>query len=411
MDNRCIILTKRYKVCKNKFYKNGCCRRHFNDEFELKFKLLKEIKEYQKNYVPKLHDELLKNIKEHDNFQLSRVKQLLTLDQPAQRSEEWFEIRKSRITASEYSSCIKYDEYLQNLMKNNILKINKSLKLNAPSCSSYKSRIRFLGIKSGIIESPFTNNKYCEWGKKYEEIATRIYQHLYNVKVYEFGLLQHPHIDFLAASPDGISEDGIMLEIKCPFTDRDIGAPKIDYWMQMQLQMEVANLHYCDFLDMRIREYSREQYMNDNVSTYKGLILIIRKGNQSSLSDNYWNNEFNYFYPDFQKTEDEQIDEINRFIKEEIIEKKVELNKFIFGEYQAMIKYWYVEDYRNTRIARDKWWFYVYALPQLKEAHKLIKYYKDNPTKFKGKIPQQKDKIQLPTSYGKCILLSSSDDE
>ena len=32
-----------------------------------------------------------------------------------------------------------------------------------------------------------------------------IYEHIYNSKVGEFGLIQHPTISYLGASPDGVS--------------------------------------------------------------------------------------------------------------------------------------------------------------------------------------------------------------
>lgn len=41
-----------------------------------------------------------------------------------------------------------------------------------------------------------------------------------NTKIYEFGLMKNPHHDFFGASPDGISELGVMLEIKCPYKRR-----------------------------------------------------------------------------------------------------------------------------------------------------------------------------------------------
>ena len=202
------------------------------------------------------------------------------IKQPEQRSPEWFELRKGKITASEYSACIKYDEYLKELTDNHIMKVQKSIKVGSTSCSSYSSRHKYIGVKSGIIARDFCQNEFTQWGVKYEPIATSIYEYDVGTEVVEFGLLPHSTIPFLGASPDGITKNGIMLEIKCPFSDRQIGVPNIGYWMQMQLQLEVADMNYCDFQDCRIREYRNfEEYEKDDVSKYKGMILTLRYGN------------------------------------------------------------------------------------------------------------------------------------
>ena len=62
-----------------------------------------------------------------------------------------------------------------------------------------------------------------------------------------FGCIRHPTINFLAASPDGIDEDGTMIEIKCVYSRKITGIPKKVYYDQMQLQMEVCNLNKCIF--------------------------------------------------------------------------------------------------------------------------------------------------------------------
>ena len=78
------------------------------------------------------------------------------------------------------------------------------------------------------------------------------YEYINNTKVNEFGCIKHTKHDFLAASPDGIVCDmssnlyGRMLEIK-NVVSRTITGAKMEYWIQMQLQMEVCDLNECDF--------------------------------------------------------------------------------------------------------------------------------------------------------------------
>jgi hypothetical protein len=84
---------------------------------------------------------------------------------------------------------------------------------------------------------------------------------MYDTKVEDFGCIQHESYLFIGASPDGINVDsksdryGRMLEIK-NIVNREInGIPKKEYWIQMQLQMEVCDLEECDFLETKFSEY------------------------------------------------------------------------------------------------------------------------------------------------------------
>jgi hypothetical protein len=108
-------------------------------------------------------------------------------------------------------------------------------------------------------------NTPLHWGQKYEPLTVMIYEREYNTKVEDFGCIQHSLYKFIGASPDGIivNKDsdryGRMLEIK-NVVSRDInGIPKKEYWIQMQLQMEVCDLDECDFLETKFVEYPDEQ--------------------------------------------------------------------------------------------------------------------------------------------------------
>ena len=83
--------------------------------------------------------------------------------------------------------------------------------------SNYGSSKSVLKQKCGL-GAKFRGNVFTRWGTKYEEVATEIYRIKYNTTVIEFGCLGHPKYSFIGASPDGITPDGIMLEIKVPKT-------------------------------------------------------------------------------------------------------------------------------------------------------------------------------------------------
>lgn len=177
-----------------------------------------------------------------------------------QRSTEWIVFRQNHITAS-------------NLWK--ILFSDKSRnQFIYEKCTQQKSN------KSEIsecvnIESPM------HWGQKYEPLSIRLYEHIYNTKIKDYGCIPHNKIQFLAASPDGINVDpgnpryGRMLEVKNVYSRVIDGIPKMEYWVQVQIQLEVCDLNECDFLETKFKEYiDEEDYKNDTQANYKGVMLM-----------------------------------------------------------------------------------------------------------------------------------------
>jgi hypothetical protein len=115
-------------------------------------------------------------------------------------------------------------------------------------------------------------------GHCYEPISVMLYEHIFNTKIADYGCLRHSKYDFLGASPDGLNIDensfkyGRLLEIKNVTSRGLTGLPKKEYWVQMQLQMEVCDLDECDFFECDFKEYDDEEaFMNDgNEKTKKG---------------------------------------------------------------------------------------------------------------------------------------------
>jgi len=173
------------------------------------------------------------------------VSELQKLELPEQRSLEWFELRKRLLTASSLASALGHDYF--------------------------KSRNQLIYDKTSSEEIPYISNPITEWGVKYEEIATKFYEHLNNLKIIEFGLIPHPKFKIFGASPDGICSNdspdeyiGRMLEIKCPPKRKFTKSVPKHYWFQMQGQMECCDLEECDFLQVKIVEYvDIDEYLKD----------------------------------------------------------------------------------------------------------------------------------------------------
>lgn len=155
------------------------------------------------------------------------VSALKKIIQPEQRSLAWYAQREGMITASDWAAVI--------------------------GMNPYNSLRQFLDRKSGI-ETPFKGNEITQFGVKYECVANKIYERRMDISVCEFGLLPHPLFSFLGASPDGITNDGRMLEIKCPPKRLITGIPPKYYWVQMQSQLEICGLDRCDFLECKFEE-------------------------------------------------------------------------------------------------------------------------------------------------------------
>jgi putative phage-type endonuclease len=194
------------------------------------------------------------------DFIEEQISYLKSKPQPVQRTKEWYEFRHNLITASNA-----YKAFDSQSSKNQLI---------YEKCQSNPNLASETDVKMVNI------NTSLHWGQKYEPLSVMIYEDTYKTKVDDFGCIQHETYLFLGASPDGINVDknslryGRMLEIK-NIVNREIdGIPKKEYWIQMQLQMEVCDLDECDFLETKFTEYENAvAYWNDTSDKRKGVIM------------------------------------------------------------------------------------------------------------------------------------------
>jgi putative phage-type endonuclease len=190
-----------------------------------------------------------------------QIDYLRSKPQPPQRTKEWFEFRHTIISASIASKAFGSQSEINQLI------YEKCRPLKIDDKPTYVN-----------INAPF------HWGQKYEPVSVLIYEHVFKTKVEDFGCLRHDKYSFLGASPDGIIVDtnsdryGRMLEIK-NIVNREIdGNPKKEYWVQMQLQMEVCDLDQCDFLETKFVEYENyAAYCEDVTDKQKGFMMYFCK--------------------------------------------------------------------------------------------------------------------------------------
>ncbi len=148
-----------------------------------------------------------------------RVAELLAQTYDDQRSPEWFALRGQMLTASDVAAAIG---------------------------SNFFKHPETLIIEKCGMGRKFTGNADTARGTRLEPYVRDMYDAHTHSKTHEIGLLVHPVHKWLGGSPDGVTEDGILIEIKCP---KKISSKVPEYYMpQIQLLLEIMNLEECDFI-------------------------------------------------------------------------------------------------------------------------------------------------------------------
>jgi hypothetical protein len=192
-------------------------------------------------------------------------------DQSKQKTTEWLSKRKVLVTASEAASVIPArKKMLQPFFDEMGCTETEQKEISSRRyCSKYDTLNTYVGKKTG--RKPFHPNPATNWGNRFEEEGRRIYEDIKKASVCEFGLQVHDTIKFLGASPDGITDDaekdedrGVAVEIKCPYTRAIKDVPMLEYWVQVQIVMEVFDLPAADLIELKFSVYSdKDQFLED----------------------------------------------------------------------------------------------------------------------------------------------------
>ena len=356
---------------------------NYNFNKSINFNLGKNcFREFEESYPDIKVPIKYKKLNEHFN-------KLKNLPQPAQRSQEWYDYRFNRITASDMASAIDLNPY---------------------------EPIESFILKKCDPNFPFRDNATVFHGKKYEPTATMIYEHIYNTRVFEFGALPSEKYSFLGASPDGICSKytldnkfsdrlGTMLEIKCPVT-RDIHTKgKIEgdicpfyYYCQVQQQLVCCELDVCDFWQCKLIEYkNRSDYLSDDCddcSTTHGI-----DGTKMDIDNRLKKGIILEFYP--RNFVPEFEGDLPEWKSKYIIPKRLDMDSTqydgwtikMMDQYKKLypdinkdyyfyrIIYWKLEMSHNVAIKRDDK-FFANVLPILEDTWAKILYYRANQDKL-----------------------------
>ena len=159
-----------------------------------------------------------------------RVRDLISQSYADQRSQEWLSLRGTMLTASDLATAIGDNPY------------EKPSDLLLKKCGAVK----------------WDGNAATAHGTLLEPIARDLYDLRHGQKSHEIGLVQHPVHKWLGGSPDGVTESGRLIEIKCPLTRKITPAVPKYYLPQIQLLLEVLDLEVCDFIQYRPAKTTRD---------------------------------------------------------------------------------------------------------------------------------------------------------
>ncbi len=331
-----------------------------NEALTIFYSYIAPRRSYKKSFIRK---------KPNSHKMKSKITYLENIPQPEQRTDEWYKFRYKYLTASNIWKAFGSNSSVNQLIydKCKPLDINK--------------------YKSVCTNSPM------HWGQKYEPLSIMWYESKYNTTVSDFGCIPHKNISFLAASPDGINtynnneRYGRMVEVKNIVNRIINGIPKMEYWIQMQVQMEVCNLNECDFLETRFIEYeNKEEFIKDgsyrftNQGKQKGIIMYFIKDGKPLYEYAPWNCS----QKDFELWENEMMIRYENLTWMQNI-------------------YWYLDQVSCVLVLRNKYWFSI-AKSQLYSICNTIE--KERISGYSHRAPNKKNKVsnKLKPKIPKCYI-------
>ena len=315
---------------------------------------------------------------------VAQKEELAKIPHVKQKSPEWFARRAGRISASDFGNALGLG-------------------------MSSNSQKDFFKKKCGFEETTFSDFalEIMNRGNKLEDVAAMLYEHRTGIKITEFGLLPHPTDDRFGASPDGITEFGQCIEIKCPAKRKINGKPPIYYYFQMQGQMAVCGLDETDFIECNFYDYrDYDEYDNDWDETqtlscdYKEKGLIIEYDTPSEYNEQEIVQKWIYSPCGITK---EEIDEF----RDNTIIKLVEKDNIPINNIRA--NYWRLDQMLIQRLYRDDE-FINSMFEDLDFIYNKIQFYKEHRDIYDKEIGKFNMQTQVQNGDNRGLKKRRTDD-
>lgn len=287
-----------------------------------------------------------------------QLAKLLKIPKIVQKTDEWYKVRQNLLTASDFAQALGEGKF-------------------GTTKQFYQKKCEAAAADSAVAGK---TNPFFKWGNMFEDVALGIYSDMHDIKLYDFGLLLHPNHTWAAASPDGISDNGIMVEIKCPKKRKLIeGDVPTQYYYQIQGQLDVCDLDECDYFECEFGLYDNDEDFFDNLDEYKYYGIIIE------LADDEWKYSG---------------------VKME----KNDLIKF-YNENKHIKKYlWYLNAFNKTRVYRDKK-FVKEKMGKLEKVWNNVLSYRADPEKYKKEVLNPTNIINIDIETERCYKKPNANNE
>ena len=157
------------------------------------------------------------------------------LTQITQRTTEWYHQRSKIIGSTHVASILHLNSY------------HSYQELLEKQDESYPPKLKRITSNNLSKIDPIT------WGIVLEPIALKHLEQTTQHPIGSLGLRMHPKFNYLGASPDGlqiINDKPRLIEIKCPRSRQITYQVPLEYWIQVQIAMEVWDIDealYCEY--------------------------------------------------------------------------------------------------------------------------------------------------------------------
>lgn len=310
--------------------------------------------------------------------------------QPQQRTPEWYEYRYNLITASNAYKAFESPSVRNSLIYDKC----QPLDMSRIDADVETKEIQIVNTTSTL-----------HWGQKYEPLSVLLYEARFKTRIGEYGCLQHDKHKFLGASPDGLNIEptselyGRLLEIK-NIVNREIsGIPKKEYWIQMQLQMEVCDIDACDFLETKFTEYESFTSFREDASISEPENYCLAKDGQSKgVIVHFYKSDGSPLYVYM------PLDIASKTDADEWCTKTVRTYEALSGHVFMSYIYWKLDIWSCVLVLRNKMWFED-NVGELKALWDTVEH--ERQTGYAHRCPvrrQKKEADVAPVQVNGCLL-------
>ena len=163
------------------------------------------------------------------------------MTQTLQRTNEWDQVRLGKVTASRFKDVITSPRSKEARDRGDL-----STTAQTYLCQKVAEVLSGRAVK--------ISTKATQWGIDCEPLAIEAYQERQRHKVVEVGFIEHPTIEGVGGSPDGLVNAEGLIEVKCPYASQVhvntylTNTMPAEHRAQVQGLLWITGRRWCDFV-------------------------------------------------------------------------------------------------------------------------------------------------------------------